>query len=224
MKINLIILSSCLLLIACKKTTFEDDECKFRCHILSGYLYEYGTTNPISNAEVLITADKRKNTKYIVSTTTDASGYWKMSFDADHITNLKEGHIQFEKKSYFKKRQRIYFDIDSMNIEQKYVHEMHETAEIFYQLNISNADIKRIESRFVFEGEGFKELKYTNKEVPAELSFRQTIPASQDVYLSLWTSLEENSSGANEWLKLPGFYGTVNVAAHQADTIMVELK
>lgn len=206
---------------SCKKTKFKNDDCISRCHILSGYVYEYGTTNPVNQADILITAKKKKNTKYIVSTKTDNNGFWRMSFDVDYIENLKEGYIEIDRKNYLFKKERIYFNIDSMDVEQQYEYFIHKTAEIYFKLTINNPDIERLESRFDFENQGFKELKYTNKEVPANLSFRHTIPANKDVYMKLFLSLDENASGDNEWLKVPGFPLKVNVPAYSTDTIEV---
>lgn len=207
---------------ACKKAKFEGEDCKYKCFVLSGDITEFGNANPISNAEVLITAKKKKNTKFIVSTKTDDNGHWKVSFDAGYIENLKEGYLRIERKNYLYKKERIYFNIDSVDQEQSYQTQLHKTAEIYYQLTINNAEIKRVESRFEFENQGFKELKYTNKEVPATVSFRQTIPAGQNVNLKLFTSLEENSSGENDWQAVLGFPILVNVPANETDTIRVE--
>ena len=206
-------------LVSCEKSKFKGDDCNYDCHILSGQVFEFGTSNPIDQAEITITAKKKKHTKYIATTKTDQSGYWKISFDADYIENLKEGYIEIERKNYVFKKQRVYFYIDSVDINQQYEFFLHKTAEIYYSLNFENSDIKRVESRFDFENQGFKELKYTNKEVPSSLSFRHTIPANQDVNLKFFTSLEENASGDNEWLPVKGFPQIVNVPAYSADTV-----
>ena len=219
----LLFIAACSL-VSCEKAKFKNDECHSRCHILSGYVYEYGTSNPINQVELKITAKKKKNTKYIVSTKTDNNGFWKMSFKADYIDNLKEGYIEIDRKNYLFKKERMYFNIDSMDIEQKYEFFIHKTAEVYFTLSINNPDIKRIESRYVFENQGFKELKYTNKEVPSNLSFRQEVPADQDVRLSIWTSLEANASKDNDWLKVIGFDQTVNISANSTDTIEINFK
>lgn len=224
MKILFFILATSLLLSSCKKAKFEGDDCNFDCHILSGKVYEQGTSNLIENAKIVITAKKKKTTKYIVSTETDENGFWKVSFDADYIDNLKEGYIEIERKNFFEKKQRVYFDIDSIDHEQHYTSELFKTAQVFYQVEIDNQNIQRIESRFVFENQGYKELKYTNKEVPAILSFEQTIPANQDIHLSIWANLEENDSKGKDWLKVPGIPDKVNIAPYAKDTIFIKFK
>ncbi len=181
---------------SCKKTPFYGQGCSENCYILSGFIHDDSTGEPMKNVSVMLSAKDKFFTKDVVETSSDESGFWKMSFDADYIENLNEGKLTYSGNSLLTREQTITFDISEIDFEKSYEMAMYKSGSVFVKINLTNEDVKRIQASFTFDGNAYKVYKLITGDIPQLVDFKINIPSYNyvDLLLNFSTSTDVNNS------------------------------
>ncbi len=218
----LIFFSSILAITSCQKKPFFGDNCTGECYVLSGYVWDDSTALPIKNVLVNLKVPKGVFTKNLIEVYSDDSGYWKMSFDANYIENLETGVLEYSRSSYLGEKQAIEFDESEINFEKTYTSAIHKAAKIEFAINLSNESVKRIQARYTFEGEEYTISRATSADKPFIAYLPHSVPAYEDVSVSLWYSKSGNQGNNSSWVQFSSPVN-INLAFEQTDTIYVDL-
>jgi hypothetical protein len=188
-----------MLISSCKKTPFYGHGCSENCYILSGFIYDDSTGQPMNNVEVVFNAKHKYFHKDIVETSSDESGFWEMSFNADYIENLNEGKLIYSSNSYLTREQTITFDTSEIDIEKGYETSMYKSAKIYLKINLTNDDVKRIHASYTFNENLYKVNTLITEDKPILVNMLINIPAYTNIDLSLnystSTNIDNPSSG-----------------------------
>lgn len=184
---------------SCKKTPFYGHGCSENCYILSGFIFDDSTGQPMKNVEVVFNAKHKYFQKDIVETSSDESGFWEMSFDADYIENLEEGKLIYSSNSYLTREQTISFDTSEIDFEKGYETSMYKAGKIYVKINLTNKDVKKMYASFTFDENLYKVNKLITGDKPQLVNMLINIPAytNVDLLLNFSTSTNINNPSAS---------------------------
>lgn len=183
------------------KRPYYGESCEENCYIISGLIQDDSTGEPVSDVYVLLKAKRKNVIKDIVADYTDNKGYWRMSFDADYIEDLKEGTLIFKKESHLTLEQKISFDPNEINFGKSYINSMNKLGNVYFKINLTKEEVQKLQARFVFDGTSYTtDMLIADTDLtPQVVNFMVAIPAYSNIDISLFYS---TSSNPKSWIVL----------------------
>jgi hypothetical protein len=184
---------------SCVKKPYYGESCDENCYIISGLIQDDSTGEPMSDVYVLLQAKRKNVMKDIVADYTNNKGYWRMSFDADYIEDLKEGTLIFKKESHLTLEQKITFDPNEIDFGKSYIKSMNKLGHVYFKINLTNEEVQKLQARYIFDGISYTtDLRITDI-TPQVVNFMVAIPAYSNIDISLFYS---TSTNPNSWIVL----------------------